>query len=148
MLILGGALLGMQPQFQDLSSSLPREREEKTLETRLLQMTNQQHASFGCASTAQLTYKVEIKTLICRGLRSRWAQEYCRTLIQSHYSAQHVSVKINESEVIPSICVNTFVLLQEGLRRHERGFSGGCSSFYLRTHLVFPLHVVICLLHQ
>ena len=41
-------------------------------------------------------------------------------------------------EVILSLCVKTYVVLQEGLPRLERGFSGSsCSSFYVRTHVVF-----------
>ena len=41
-------------------------------------------------------------------------------------------------EVIISLCVKTHVVLQEGLRRLERGFSGSsCSSFYVRRHVVF-----------
>ena len=35
-------------------------------------------------------------------------------------------------------CVKTYVVMQEGLGRLERGFSGSsCFSFYVRTHVMF-----------
>ena len=77
-------------------------RREETLGKNLLEITNQQHASFGCASTAQLTYVVEKCLRLLDTFQRCLAFKRCSaSSLNCRYQNPYIKLKLIELTIKP-----------------------------------------------